>query len=208
MNIEKDIITAAVRLLENKSVITVGIDGLGGAGKSTVSDKICEALSKEGIHTVLLHIDDFIHVRSIRYNSEYPEWQCYYEMQWRYDYFREVVNELKKVGGTVETELYDKDNDSYLTEKICTKERTVIITEGIFLQRDELAGIFDLMAYIDVPEDERLNRVIGRDTYIGNEQEIVSKYENRYFPAERKYFERYRPDLKSDILIKDKGSFK
>ena len=61
--------------------------------------------------------------------------------------------------------------------------------------------IFDYMVYIDVPEDERMARLLKRDTYIGNEQQIIDKYENRYFPAERKYFNEYNPEQSADFVI-------
>lgn len=42
-----------------------------------------------------------------------------------------------------------------------------------------------------MPKEVRLNRVINRDKYIGNSEDIKSKYERRYFPAEDKYNEEY-----------------
>lgn len=190
-----------LELANSKAVVTVGIDGLGGAGKSTVSEDIVSELEKAGVHTVLLHIDDFITNRAFRYNNNYSPWKCYYYLQWRYDYLRKVTDKLKVTGKAVEVELYDKDNDSYITVEYCTKERTVILIEGIFLQRKELDGVFDLMAYIDVPEDERLERVLKRDTYIGDDAEIRAKYETRYFPAERRYVSEYSPAGKADLLL-------
>ena len=83
------------------------------------------------------------------------------------------------------------------------KPQTVILPEGIFLQRKELSGVFDYMIYLDVPEAERLERVLKRDTYIGNEQEIRQKYANRYFPAERHYTAEYRPEQTADTVIAD-----
>ena len=65
-------------IAESKSVSIIGIDGLGGAEKSTISEMVRSELRKKGIHTILLHMDDFIHTRQIRYNSEYPEWRCYF----------------------------------------------------------------------------------------------------------------------------------
>lgn len=173
-----------IQISKNKDIVVVGIDGLGGAGKSTISEKLCSELEREGIHTILLHIDDFIHIRKIRYNSSYPEWQCYYDLQWRYDYFAETIERLKDgFNFSNEIELYDKDNDGYIMKEYTVNNKTVIIVEGIFLQRKELQGIFDYMIYIDVQEDVRMNRVLKRDTYIGNEQQIIEKYKKRYFPA-------------------------
>lgn len=196
----KKICAEVQRTIKGNGFYVIGIDGLGGAGKSTISEKICSELQSSGIHTVLLHIDDFINVRSVRYNERYPQWQCYYDLQWRYDHFREVISALRR-DGKVTAELYDKEDDSYLRTDYCTKERTVVIVEGIFLQRKELEGIFDLMVYIDVPEEERLKRVLLRDTYIGDDSEIRRKYEDRYFPAEHRYVTEYHPADKADTVI-------
>lgn len=199
---EKEICNSILKLSSEKERVIVGIDGLGGAGKSTISEKICSEIKNNNVHTILLHIDDFINVRKVRYNSAYPEWQCYYDLQWRYDYFTGIIDQIKnRMNSHIEIELYDKDDDCYFTQNYDTKEKTVVIVEGIFLQRKELYGIFDYMVYIDVPEDERMTRVLKRDTYIGNEQQIIDKYENRYFPAERKYFNEYHPKQSADFVI-------
>ena len=199
---EKEICSSILKLSADAEIVIIGIDGLGGAGKSTVSEKICREIKNNNVHTILLHIDDFIHKRKIRYNSAYPEWQCYYDLQWRYAYFSQIINQIKsKMNHCIKIELYDKDNDCYFVQSYEIKEKTIVIVEGIFLQRKELHGLFDYMVYIDVPEDERMIRVLKRDTYIGNQQQIMDKYENRYFPAERKYFKEYHPEQSSDFVI-------
>ncbi|MCH5324667.1 MAG: uridine kinase [Eubacterium sp.] len=199
---EKEICNSILNISSENGIVIVGIDGLGGAGKSTISEKICCEIQNNNTHTILLHIDDFINVRKVRYNSAYPEWQCYYDLQWRYGYFAEIINQIKnKTNDSIEIELYDKDSDCYFTQSYDIKEKTVVIVEGIFLQRKDLNGIFDYMVYIDIPENIRMTRVLKRDTYIGNEQQIIDKYENRYFPAERKYYNEYHPERLADFVI-------
>ena len=90
-----DIYEHIINSINNNATPIIGIDGLGGAGKSTISEKLCQIFEENDYHTVLLHIDDFIHVREVRYNDEYPDWKCYYDLQWRYDYFLDVINEIK-----------------------------------------------------------------------------------------------------------------
>ena len=185
------------------SVFMVGIDGLGGAGKSTVSEDIMRLLQDNGINTEIFHIDDFIHPRAVRYNDSYPQWEQYYYLQWRYDHFTEAVAGPARDGRALPpVELYDKDNDSYIVKRLDIPVGSVILTERIFLQREELNGLFDYMVYIDVPEEERLCRVLLRDGYIGDEAAIREKYEKRYFPAERFYADKYRPAEKADLVIK------
>ena len=191
------------KLTDGKTVI-VGIDGLGGAGKSSISEEIYEELSGENIPIEVLHIDDFIHPKNIRYNDNYAEWECYYNLQWRYDYLLEnVINPIKKNGKfTGLIELYDKNEDRYEKKSFDIKEGSVVLIEGIFLQREELSQVFDYMIYIDVPESERLKRVLKRDGYIGTVDDIKEKYVNRYFPAERHYVNMYSPSKLADYVVK------
>ena len=61
--------------------------------------------------------------------------------------------------------------------------------------------MFDYMIDIDVPEKIRLERVLGRDNYIGDREQIKAKYENRYFPAERYYTKMCSPAEKADYMV-------
>ncbi len=187
-----------------EQTLIVGIDGLGGAGKSTVSKEIIAVLRSKGYDVALLHIDDFIHPKSIRYNNDFAPWECYYNLQWRYDYLiNEVIGALKSGESLCKSiELYDKDNDTYLNQSICLKNGGILIIEGIFLQRSELSDIFDYMIYIDVPEKTRLKRVLSRDGYIGDSEQIKEKYESRYFPAERYYVKTCSPAENADYTAK------
>lgn len=94
----------------------LGIDGLGGSGKTTLAKLIAKKLNELGVRTVILHIDDFIHPRKIRYDRSKEEWYCYFYLQWRYDYLISEIlspiqseNEIHKA-----VELYDKMNDKYI----------------------------------------------------------------------------------------------
>jgi uridine kinase len=61
--------------------------------------------------------------------------------------------------------------------------------------------VFDYTIYIDIPEEIRLQRVLERDGYIGDKDQIKAKYDNRYFPAERHYIKTYSPSTKADHII-------
>ncbi|MDE6763564.1 MAG: AAA family ATPase [Oscillospiraceae bacterium] len=181
--------------------LIVGIDGLGGAGKSTVSETLRKMFRGDGISVTVLHIDDFIHLKSVRYNDKYAEWECYYNLQWRYDYLiNEVIMPIKRGSFSGKTELYDKDSDTYFLSETDIPVGSIVIIEGIFLQREELRGVFDYMIYIDIPEEIRLERVLERDGYIGDKEQIKAKYENRYFPAERYYVKTCFPCDNADYV--------
>lgn len=193
-----------VNLQSDNNFLVIGIDGLGGAGKSTISEELYRMLKNDKYNATLLHIDDFIHCRKIRYNDNYLEWECYYKLQWRYDYF--LNNVIYPLRNSTEychhIELYDKANDTYFTKKVNFSIGSIVIVEGVFLQRPELKEAFDYVIYIDVSEKERLNRVLKRDSYIGNVQQIKEKYINRYFPAERFYIKNCCPVDRANYVIR------
>ncbi len=180
----------------------IGIDGLGGAGKTTISAQISGTLADRGIPVTVLHIDDFIHPRCVRYRDDVPEWKCYYDLQWNYAPLLELISAFRRDGTYCgEVSLYNKDEDGYDAQEISIPENGVLLVEGVFLQRQELSGVFDAVVWLDVPESVRLARVLERDGYIGDADAIRQKYENRYFPAERLYVGTCKPEEKADFVV-------
>lgn len=191
-----------IRIDRSKSFI-IGIDGLGGAGKTTFSESLYKILQQHKYTVQTLHLDDFIHKISIRYNPKIDDVECYYNVQWRYNYLVKNVLEPFKLHNRIEgiIEIYDKDNDKYNHKHINLSKDPVLLIEGIFLQRVELKKYFDFVIYMDTPKDIRFQRVLDRDKYIGDIEQIISKYKNRYFPAEEKYESQYSPRENADFLI-------
>ncbi|MGN0638360.1 MAG: AAA family ATPase [Huintestinicola sp.] len=192
------------KLYDPCRTVIIGIDGLGGAGKSTVSECIKKTFAKTDIQITILHIDDFIQPRAVRYSDKAEEWECYYNLQWRYDYLIDEIIKPIRSGEPFhkKIELYDKDNDCYILSDTDIPVGSVVIIEGIFLQREELRDLFDFMIYIDVPEETRLKRVLERDGYIGDKEQIAAKYNSRYFPAERYYCEHCSPAENAQLVTR------
>lgn len=183
--------------LHSESII--GIDGLGGSGKTTFAKEL-----QQKIGAVLFHLDDFIHPRHVRYNPHIEPWKLYYVHQWRYDYLIDrVLNPLKngeEINNVIE--LYNKESDEYEETAVTIRKGVPVIIEGVFLQRDALRQYFDTVVYLDVDRDKRLQRVLQRDTYIGSKEAILQKYEQRYFPAEEQYIEEYDPVANAQIVVR------
>ncbi|KOA19205.1 uridine kinase [Clostridium homopropionicum DSM 5847] len=187
----------------NKNYV-VGIDGGTGAGKSTLVHSLQCQLEKLGLNTITLHIDDFIHKRNVRYDNSKEEWLCFYNLQWRYDYLTNEILIPAKTNQDINKniEIYNKQIDEYKNISIIAKAPYIVILEGIFLQRKELEKFLDYTIFIDIPRKERLKRILIRDTYIGDAEEIIDKYERRYFPAEDYYIKKYNPMKSDDIIYK------
>jgi len=176
----------------------IGIDGLGGSGKTMYAYKLQKQL--EG--SMILHLDEFVHKKEVRYNKNYEEWYCYYHLQWRYDYLIQKLLLPLKTGLDVnETiEVYSRETDRYILRKIEIPVGTTVIVEGVFLQRPELRPYFESVIYLELDKETRLKRISDRDIYMGNRKEIALKYEQRYFPAEEKYLEQCNPLALADVV--------
>ncbi|WP_346913143.1 hypothetical protein [Clostridium sp.] len=76
-----------------------------------------------------------------------------------------------------------------------------MLSEGIFIERNEIKGYLDFIIYLDVPQEVRLSRVLKRNWYIGGLKDIKCKYERRYFPAEKNILD-YSPIENADFVVK------
>ena len=68
-----------------------------------------------------------------------------------------------------------------------------LLSEGIFLLRDEWKAYYDYTVFVDCPREVRYERVLHRDTYIGDLEQRLKKYQNRYWIAEDYYLIKQQP---------------
>ncbi|TQR16298.1 kinase [Psychrobacillus soli] len=185
----------------------IGIDGLSGAGKTTITKNITKELTSEGHKIVVIHIDDLIEERAKRYNTGRPEWREYYWLQWDVKGIKETLFEaVHQKLNVLHLKFYNKENDQCYLKCINIEKCTIILIEGIFLQRKEWRSLFDYLIYLDCPKNVRSERVLQRDAYIGDMNERLKKYERRYWMGEDYYFKEVNPIQKADIVIKSEIS--
>ncbi|MEA1876304.1 MAG: uridine kinase [Bacteroidota bacterium] len=143
-------------------MLVVGIAGGTGSGKTTVVRKIISHFKDEEI--TLLPQDSYYKDNSHlkleerqKLNFDHPD-----SIEW--SLLVEHINELSN-GMVIQQPIY-----SYLTcvrsdETIPVNPRHVIILEGILvLTSPELRDLMDIKVYVDADSDDRLSRVITRDT--------------------------------------------
>ncbi|MBD7984305.1 uridine kinase [Sporosarcina sp. Sa2YVA2] len=180
----------------------VGVDGLGGAGKTTFSKKVARALIEADYNVTIFHLDDHIVEMSKRYQTGHEEWYEYYYLQW--DIKRIITNLLEPLHNCHQTLLpfYDKSTDSISTKRIDILANSIVIIEGIFLQRKEWKSFFDFIVFVDCPFEVRRQRVLYRDSYIGDIQVRLKKYTERYWVGERHYIRTVKPATIADLVIR------
>lgn len=199
-----DRIMNRLRAHHQSNYYVIGIDGFGGSGKTTYANKLKQYFIGKGYDVHLFHLDNFIHPNNIRYDRLKREEICYYKIQWRYDYLIEQILEPITNGQEIqkEIELYEKDTDTYAHVQMDIRPPAIVILEGVFLQRTTLRKYMNDVVFIDVPKEERLKRVLQRDSYIGGKTSILEKYNTRYFPAEDMYETMYKPKERADFIVK------
>ncbi|MFJ7733766.1 kinase [Lysinibacillus sp. NPDC097231] len=187
------------RSTKNRPFI-IAIDGLGGAGKSTIANELAEEL--QSICAIeLIHIDYLIVERSKRYDTGFDEWYEYYYLQWDIEFIKKnILLPLHNNNLQLVLPFYNQSADMVSNRKIILDSNSILIIEGVFLLRHEWRNFYDYRLFIDIPRQVREERVLQRDVYIGDSEARLSKYERRYWPAEDYYLEKEKPLAVADII--------
>lgn len=181
----------------------VGIDGLGGSGKTTLALNLKQELRIVDHEASILHMDDHIVKKSERYGTGNEEWYEYYVLQWNIELIRtDLFLKLYRNHETIALPFYQSLTDTIVTQPINITPATIILIEGVFLQRKEWRDFFDYMIFIDCSYEVRAERVVGRDVYLGDEQARIDKYKRRYWLAEEHYFLNENPIGQADYIYK------
>jgi uridine kinase len=179
----------------------VALDGLSGAGKTTLVKQLEAELQKK-CDVQVIHIDDHIVESSKRYHTGHDEWYEYYSLQWDVDMIKQRLLEAIHRGySEISLPFYDKSKDSSTLEKIEITRDSIVLIEGIFLLRKEWVHYYDYAFYLDCPREVRYERVLNRDVYIGDSEARLDKYKRRYWPGEEHYLRSESPTKKADLVV-------
>lgn len=174
---------------ENRPYV-VAIDGLSGAGKTTLVNELKETLD----NIVIIHIDDHIVVKSKRYDTGQEQWFEYYQLQWDTEFLREhLFQKIQQNISSLTLPFYQSDEDTHINKTINLSTNNIVIIEGVFLLREEWKHFYDYIVFLDCPKEVRYKRVLQRDQYIGSIDERLKKYKTRYWVAEEYYIKIQNP---------------
>ena len=138
----------------NHRYVRVAVDGPDGSGKTVFAEELVAAVRDLGRPAVRISLDDFHNVRAIRYRQgrESPEgfWQDSYNYQ---RFQRDVLEPFGPQGsGRYRPAAHDLLSDAVLKpEPRTATPGTVLVVDGLFLHRDEIAAAWDLSVFLDVP---------------------------------------------------------
>jgi uridine kinase len=194
-------VAARVPAAAGESCTRVGVDGVDGSGKTVFAGELAAVLRAAGREVVQVSLDDFHHVRDVRYRRGRASPDGFWLDSFDYPRFVAEVLEPLGPGGSrrYRPRGQDLDTDRVLDEPWLTAPSgAVLVVDGLFLHRDELAGHWDLTVFLDVPFEVTAARMAERD---GTNPDPSHPSMARYVEAQRTYFARCEPWARADLAI-------
>lgn len=184
----------------------IAFDGVDAAGKTTLADALAGLLPTISPRPVIrASIDSFHNPREARYRQGPDSPEGYYQDSFDIPALKRSLLDPLGPGGSrrIQAAWFDfRTNTIVRADTVHAAPDAVLLFDGIFLMRPELAGYWDLTIFVQVTFETVLARVIQRDrAYLGDEQNIIRRYRQRYIPAQQRYLETCRPAERADIVI-------
>lgn len=182
-------------------IFRVGIDGVDGAGKTTLGDRLAQVLEARGSRVIRAGIDGFHNPRAVRYARGKDSPEGFYRDTTNLAALKsELLDPLGPGGsGRFRRAMYDHRTDSALSLPQETAGRSaVLVFDGIFLHRPELRRIWDLSIFLEVPFAESYRRMASRDRSDPKPEALSNR---RYFEGQKLYLTMCRPQKLADILV-------
>ena len=157
-------LAVAIAGLQTGHPVRVAIDGVDAAGKSMLADELMEALRKAGRQVIRASVDGFHHPGERRYRRGRDSAEGYF-----LDWFDPAAVKQQLLlplgpGGDrrFRTAVIDHRTDRAVDIPLQTaREDAVLLFDGVFLQRAELDGAWDLVIWVEAPFDVTIKQ-IGR----------------------------------------------
>ncbi len=185
-------------------MIIIGIAGGTGSGKTTVVRKIVESLPKDSV--AVIPQDSYYNDQSDMPLEERKKTNFDHPDAFDWTLFGQQIAELRH-GKAIEQPTYSYLVCTRLPETIHVEPKEVIIVEGIMSLYDKgLRDLMDLKVFVETSPDERLLRVITRDTVErGHPLEmLIDKYRNVLKPMHDQFIEPTKQF--ADIIVPNGGT--
>lgn len=192
-------VAASILALPAHRVARVAVDGVDGAGKTTFADELRDVLVPSGRPVIRAGVDGFHHPRPVRYRRGRTSPEGFYRDSYDYAALERVL--LGPLGpdgtGRFRRAVFDVDADAVVD---APEERAapgaILLFDGIFLHRPELAGRWDLSIFlrVDWVRNHRLHRGPAAD-------DPHDPRHDRYREGQAIYFRECRPWECASIVV-------
>lgn len=182
--------------------VLVGIDGADGSGKTIFADELAETLRDRmpGRPVVRASVDDFHHPRAHRYaegRTGRTVWERSFDLE---ALRRELLDPWRAgPGSSYHERWHDLETDAYVDQPTATVPADgVLVVDCLFAQRVELRDVWDLVVWLECPDDVRVARMVERD---GRPGASDHPDQQRYLDAQAIYRAECRPRDRAGLVV-------
>ena len=185
--------------------LRVAVDGRTACGKSTFASALSACLAGCGRPVLQTTIDGFHNPKSVRYARGRLSPEGYYrDARDLAAIRRELLDPLGPGGnGIIRTGTFDLEADlPRLEEAVRVPADALLIVDGTFLSRPELAPGWDVHIFLRTSLPVARERGIFRDCQAGAARlQVEAMYDERYLPAFDLYLAEADPEARADVVI-------
>ncbi|WP_354182610.1 hypothetical protein [Arthrobacter sp. UYP6] len=181
------------------------VDGVDGSGKTTFADALAAGIRAAAIPrpVVRVSLDDFHHRRDLRYRRGRGSAAGFRHDSYNLDQFRAYVLSPLRPGGCghYRPAGHNLDTDAVLSPPWQpAAANAVVLVDGLFLHRDELAADWDFSIFLDVPFPVSAARMALRD---GTPADPEHPDMHRYVGGQRLYFGDSDPAARATVVVEN-----
>jgi len=190
--------------------VRVAIDGVDGAGKSTLADDLLLPIERLGRPVIRASVDGFHNPRSIRYARGSDSAEGFYHHS--YDYRRLTGELLEPLGPggsrTYRTCVFDHRTDRAVDMPYHrAADNAILLLDGIFLHRPELRHHWDFTIFVCVDFNVAIERLLRRDGVgegeydDGARVEFLRRWGVRYRAGQELYLNDVNPLQLASLIV-------
>ncbi|HEX7590519.1 MAG TPA: hypothetical protein VF375_01070 [Candidatus Limnocylindrales bacterium] len=191
--------------VERPHPVRVAVDGPDAAGKTILADELAPILERSARPIIRASIDGFHRRRAERIARGPDSPEGYYRDSFDYPALRAALLHPLGPGGNLKfrRRVFDYRTDSPALAPVETAAPdSILLFDGVFLLRPELADLWNFAIFVSVPFKETQRRAAERDAVLfGPTEATLRRYAARYVPGQQIYFEEAHPEAAADVVI-------
>lgn len=180
----KEILERIEKLKCNKKDIVIAIDGMSGAGKTTLANML-----KDELDANIISCDDFFLPSNLRTIYRLKE------VGGNIDYDRLYNEVILRIRKNLSFKRYDCKTNSF-NEEVKLQHKKITIVEGAYSMHPYFGEYYDLAIFMEIDKETQEKIISERN------KENSSDFFEKWIPYENKYFDVYKIKNRAHIIKK------